>query len=100
MHHCINTNWKWNIEEALTMNQLNLHAHKAEVDCLYRGMKSFFSDETFCTQSQIMVEKVPEFSAESLCLHQGMGSCAECFIRNYASRVQKHSLMNSLFMEG
>ncbi len=30
------------------------------------------SDETFCTQSQIMVEKVPEFSAESLWLRQGM----------------------------
>ncbi len=30
------------------------------------------SDETFYTQSQIMVEKVPEFSAESLCLRQGM----------------------------
>ncbi len=29
------------------------------------------SDETFYTQSQIMVEKVPEFSAESLCLCQG-----------------------------
>ncbi len=30
-------------------------------------------DETFYTQSQIMVEKVPEFSAESLCLRrQGM----------------------------
>ena len=33
-------------------------------------MEYMFSDETFCTQSQIMVEKVPEFSAESLCLHQ------------------------------
>ncbi len=30
--------------------------------------------ETFCTQSQIMVEKVPEFSAESLCLCQGMAT--------------------------
>ncbi len=26
----------------------------------------------FCTQSQNYVEKVPEFSAESLCLRQGM----------------------------
>ncbi len=32
------------------------------------------SDETFCTQSQIMVEKVLEFSAESLCLRQGMAT--------------------------
>ncbi len=37
------------------------------------------SDETFYAQSQIMVEKVPEFSAESLCLRQG---------------IQKHSLPN------
>ncbi len=58
------------------------------------------SDETFYTQSQIIVEKVPEFSAESLCLRQGMVTsghyyltvCVECFIRNYVSRVQKHSL--------
>ncbi len=33
---------------------------------------NIISDETFYTQSQIMVEKVPEFSAESLCLRQGM----------------------------
>ncbi len=33
---------------------------------------NIISDETFCTQSQIMVEKVPEFSAGSLCLRQGM----------------------------
>ncbi len=33
---------------------------------------SKLSDETFYTQSQIIVEKVPEFSAESLCLRQGM----------------------------
>ena len=53
-----------------------------------------------------MTENVPEFSAESLCLHQGMVTtkwplelfhhnltvCAECFIRNYVSWVQKHSL--------
>ncbi len=33
---------------------------------------NIISDETiFYTQSQIMVEKVPEFSAESLCLRQG-----------------------------
>ncbi len=30
------------------------------------------SDETFYAQSQIMVENVPEFSAESLCLRQGV----------------------------
>ncbi len=41
------------------------------------------SDETFYTQSQIMVEKVPEFSAESVCLRQGMVHhyltlCVEC----------------------
>ncbi len=30
------------------------------------------SDETSYTQSQITVEKVPELSAESLCLRQGM----------------------------
>ncbi len=30
------------------------------------------SDETFYTQSQIMVEKVPKFSSESFCLRQGM----------------------------
>ncbi len=30
------------------------------------------SDETFYAQSQIMVEKIPEFSAESLCLRQGV----------------------------
>ncbi len=34
---------------------------------------NIISDETFYTQSEIMVEKVPEFSAESLCLRQGMG---------------------------
>ncbi len=91
----------------------------------------FFSDETFYTQSQIMVEKVPEFSAESLCFRQGMVTsghwchmtlldhvtpvggwqlgypflhhyltlrvaCVECFIRNYGSRVQKHSLPNKI----
>ncbi len=33
---------------------------------------NIISDETFYTQSQIMVEKVPEFLAESLCLRQGM----------------------------
>ncbi len=33
---------------------------------------TIISDETFYTQSQIMVEKVPDFSAESLCLRQGM----------------------------
>ncbi len=33
---------------------------------------NIISDETFHTQSQIMVEKVPEFSAESLCLRRGM----------------------------
>ncbi len=32
---------------------------------------NIISDETFYAQSQIMVEKVPEFSAESLCLRQG-----------------------------
>ncbi len=61
------------------------------------------------------VGKVPEFSAEFLCLHQWMAIsdegreilpkiwelfhhnltlCAECFIRNYVSRVQKLSLPN------
>ncbi len=30
-------------------------------------------DETFYTQSQIMVEKVPEFSAESLCTELWFG---------------------------
>ncbi len=55
------------------------------------------SDETFYTQhaqSQIMVEKVPEFSPESLCLRQGMVSrrrqrdSAEnsgTFVRNFDS---------------
>ncbi len=38
---------------------------------------NLFSDETFYTQSQIMVEKVPEFLAESLCLRQGMVNSAE-----------------------
>ncbi len=33
---------------------------------------NIISDETFYTQTQIMVEKFPEFSAESLCLRQGM----------------------------
>ncbi len=33
---------------------------------------TIISDETSYMQSQIMVEKVPESSAESLCLHQGM----------------------------
>ncbi len=33
---------------------------------------NIISDGTFCTQSQITVEKVPEFSAKSLCLRQGM----------------------------
>ncbi len=33
---------------------------------------NIISDETFYTQSHIMVDKVPEFSAESLCLRQGM----------------------------
>ncbi len=32
------------------------------------------SDETFCTQSQIMMGKVPEFSAESLRITAGMSS--------------------------
>ncbi len=32
----------------------------------------YVSDETFYAQSQIMVENVPEFSAESLCLRQGV----------------------------
>ncbi len=36
------------------------------------GLWKLISDETFCTQSQIRVEKFPEFSAESLCLRQGM----------------------------
>ncbi len=68
-----------------------------------RRLMEIFSDETFCTQSQITVEKVPEFSAESLCLRQGMATsgrwcdifqhyltmCAACIIRNYVSRVQK-----------
>ncbi len=31
---------------------------------------NIISDETFGTQSQMMVEKVPDFSAESLCLCQ------------------------------
>ncbi len=35
-------------------------------------MTNIISDETFYAHSQIMVEKVPEFSAESLCLRQGM----------------------------
>ena len=41
----------------------------------YMEIALTISDETFYmfyTQSQIMVEKVPKFSAESLCLHQGM----------------------------
>ncbi len=33
---------------------------------------NIISDETFYKQSQIIVEKVRKFSAESLCLHQGM----------------------------
>ncbi len=33
-----------------------------------------FSDETFCTPSQMMVEKGLEFSAESLCLRQGVAT--------------------------
>ncbi len=33
---------------------------------------NIISDETFYAQSQIMVEKVPEFSAQSLCRRQGM----------------------------
>ncbi len=33
---------------------------------------NIISDEPFYTQSQIMVEEVPEFSAESLCIRQGM----------------------------
>ncbi len=33
---------------------------------------NIISDETFYSQSQIMVEKIPEFSAESLCLRQGV----------------------------
>ncbi len=37
--------------------------------------------------------KVPEFSAEALCLRP-LTLCAECFIRNYVSRVQKHLLPN------
>ncbi len=36
------------------------------------GLGETISDETFYTRSQIMVEKVPEFLAESLCLRQGM----------------------------
>ncbi len=35
---------------------------------------NIISDETFCTQSQIMVKKVPEFSAVALCLRQGMAT--------------------------
>ncbi len=33
---------------------------------------NIISDEIFCTQSQNYVEEVPEFSADSLCLRQGM----------------------------
>ncbi len=33
---------------------------------------NIISDETFYAQSQIMVDNVPEFSAESLCLRQGV----------------------------
>ncbi len=33
---------------------------------------NIISEETFYTQSQIMVERVPEFSAESLSLRQGV----------------------------
>ncbi len=43
-------------------------ASRVYVPCI---MAFLISDETFYTQSQIMVEKVPEFSAESLCLRQG-----------------------------
>ncbi len=59
---------------------------------------NIISDETFYTQSQIMVEKVPEFSAESLCHRQGMVTsgnffhhyltlCVECFVRKYIADV-------------
>ncbi len=51
---------------------------------------TIISDETFYTQSQKMVEKVPEVSAESLCLRQGMVTSyhrrmfplVECFVTN------------------
>ncbi len=60
---------------------------------------NIISDETFYTQSHIIVEKVPEFLAESLyyplmkaerfCrkfgnfFHYYLTLCVECFIRKY-----------------
>ena len=49
---------------------------------MFSDSGNIISDETFCTQSQIMVEKVPEFLAESLIpvgvtlvSHDPEGSC-------------------------
>ncbi len=46
--------------------------------CNIFKIRFLFSDETFYTQSQIIVEKVPEFLAESLCLRQGMVTSGRC----------------------
>ncbi len=50
---------------------MNLYTHVFFWEWMFLDSGNIISDETFCTQSQIMVEKVPEFSAESLCLRQG-----------------------------
>ncbi len=39
---------------------------------MFLASGNIISDEAYCTQSQNYVEKVPKFSAESLCLRQGL----------------------------
>ncbi len=64
---------------------------------------AIFSDETFYTQSQIMVEKVPEFSAESLCLRQGMVTYKWPLVSHSVSHVVSHGrsvAMLSIILNG